>query len=232
MLWLSFTARNRFNLRGSTTTSAPSAKDDDDAQEETVSSTTARAVRGRPTLNLRGRSRTTTSKPTPAEADAANDSENTVDDKSATPAAAPTKASRFNINRSPGGRLPGRGKLARTTTEAPAASDDSAADSSHHNDVKGEGEESADKPAEEKPSANLGGLNRLKSRPRIGGAHPKTDALKPKAAPAPPRKVNPLLAKKRVLSTTTTGKFRTISFKFIDIDAISPPRSTLCRSNS
>lgn len=196
-------ARNRFNLRGSTTAAAPAAKGDED-QEDSVSSTTARAVRGRPTLNLRGRSRTTT-KATPVEDEAANDSENSVDEKLATPAPAPTKASRFNLNRASGGRLPSRGKLGRTT-EAPASSDDSAADSSHHNDVKGEGEETADKPAEEKPSANLGGLNRLKSRPRIGGAQ-KTESLKPKAAPAPPRKVNPLLAKKRMqLSTSTTGK--------------------------
>ncbi|XP_013109255.2 uncharacterized abhydrolase domain-containing protein DDB_G0269086 [Stomoxys calcitrans] len=194
--------RNRFNLRGSTTAAAPVAKSDD-AAEETVSSTTARAVRGRPTLNLRGRSRTTTSKTTPADEEAANDSENSVDEKAATPAAAPTKASRFNLNRAAGGRLPGRGKLGRTT-EAPAATEDSDADSSHHNDVKGEGEESGDKPAEEKPSANLGGLNRLKTRPRIGGPQ-KTDSLRPKAAPAPPRKVNPLLAKKRMqLSTSTT----------------------------
>ncbi|XP_075154543.1 uncharacterized protein LOC142228110 [Haematobia irritans] len=194
--------RNRFNLRGSTTTAAPAAKSDD-APEEAVSSTTARPARGRPTLNLRGRSRTTTSKAPAAEEESANDSENSVDEKAATPAAAPTKASRFNLNRAAGGRLPSRGKLSRTT-EAPAASEDSDADSSHHNDVKGEGDESGDKPAEEKPSANLGGLNRLKSRPRIGGPQ-KTDSLKPKAAPAPPRKVNPLLAKKRMqLSTSTT----------------------------
>lgn len=105
--------------------------------------------------------------------------------------------------------MPGRAKLGRTTTEAPAAaeSEDSAADSSHHNDVKGEGEEASEKPAEETASANAGGLNRLKNRPRLGGIH-KTDN-KPKVAPAPvaPRKVNPLLANRRLkVGSTTTGK--------------------------
>lgn len=113
------------------------------------------------------------------------------------------------MNRAAGGRLPGRAKLGRATTEAPAGaeSEDSAADSSHHNDVKGEGEEASEKPVEEPASANVGGLNRLKNRPRIGGLH-KTDN-KPKVAPAPvaPRKVNPLLANRRLkVGPSTTGK--------------------------
>ncbi|XP_054729729.1 uncharacterized protein LOC129238656 [Anastrepha obliqua] len=194
--------RNRFNLRSTTTTEKSASADSDDANEEAVSSTTARSLRGgRPTLGLRGRSRTTTAKP-------AADSEHKEEEAAASgneekPAPAPAKpASRFA--RPGGNRLLPRGKLARTT-EAPAA-DDSAADSSHHNDVKGEanGEENAEKAAEAevKPAAPHG-LTRLKSRPQLH----KTENAKPKAAPAPvaPRKVNPLLAKRRLqLGHSTT----------------------------
>lgn len=170
-------------------------------------------MRGRPTLNLRGRSRSTTTKAPANDAEAANDSENTVDEKPAAPA--PARPSRFNLNRA--GRLPPRGKLGRTT-EAPAA-EDSAAEGSHHNDVKG-GEtdsEGAEKPAEESPSVNAGGLNRLKNRPRLGGLH-KTDSPKPKAAPAPvaPRKVNPLLANRRLkIGSSTTGFLSKHCIKFV-----------------
>ncbi|XP_050332262.1 mucin-19 [Bactrocera neohumeralis] len=195
--------RNRFNLRSTTTTEKPAGADAEETNEEaSVSSTTARTLRGgRPQLSLRGRSRTTTAKPAAEEEH--KDEETAASAAEEKPAPAPAKpASRFA--RPGGNRLLPRGKLARTT-EAPAA-DDSAADSSHHNDVKGEenGEEGAEKAAEAeaKPAAHHG-LNRLKTRPQLH----KTENAKPKAAPAPvaPRKVNPLLAKRRLqLGHSTT----------------------------
>ncbi|XP_054086875.1 titin homolog [Zeugodacus cucurbitae] len=197
--------RNRFNLRSTTTTEKPASADAEEANEEApVSSTTARSVRGgRPQLGgLRGRSRTTTAKPAAAEGEH-KEEEAAASAAEEKPAPAPAKpASRFA--RPGANRLLPRGKLARTT-EAPAA-DDSAADSSHHNDVKGDenGEEGAEKAgeAEAKPAASHG-LNRLKTRPQLH----KTENAKPKAAPAPvaPRKVNPLLAKRRLqLGHSTT----------------------------
>ncbi|KAH8289212.1 hypothetical protein KR054_001925, partial [Drosophila jambulina] len=135
-------------------------------------------------------------------------------------------SSRFNLHRAGGNRLLPRGKLGRgataVTTEAPkeaaaAAAEDSAADSSsHHNDVKeeegggGEKETAGSEGGGEAPAPAAGpvtGLNRLKTRPRLNALH-KTDAAKPKAAAAPasapahhapaPRKINPLLAKRRL----------------------------------
>lgn len=131
-----------------------------------------------------------------------------------------------------------RGKLGRAgvSTEAPKeAAEDSAADSSHHNDVKGSeteaGEAGGEKTEEGDAPANhagpVSGINRLKNRPRLNALH-KTDAAKPKsaaatapaaapagaAAPAAGRKVNPLLAKRRLhlggaaAATSTTGECR------------------------
>lgn len=146
------------------------------------------------------------------------------------------RPSRFNLHRAGGNRLLPRGKLGRAgaTTEAPKeAAEDSAADSSsHHNDVKGtEGAEGGSDSAAEKTdegdqAANhagpVSGLHRLKNRPRLNALH-KTDAAKPRAAAAAPgaaagtapvatapRKINPLLAKRRLhlgaAATSTTGR--------------------------
>nr|XP_036227663.1 mucin-5AC [Bactrocera oleae]XP_036227664.1 mucin-5AC [Bactrocera oleae]XP_036227665.1 mucin-5AC [Bactrocera oleae]XP_036227666.1 mucin-5AC [Bactrocera oleae] len=195
--------RNRFNLRSTTTTEKPAGADAEEANEEApISSTTARTLRGgRPQLSLRGRSRTTTAKPAPEEEHKEEEAAASAAEEK--PAPAPAKpASRFA--RPGANRLLPRGKVARTT-EAPAA-DDSAADSSHHNDVKGEenGEEGAEKAteAEAKPASHHG-LNRLKTRPQLH----KTENAKPNAAPAPvaARKINPLLAKRRLqLGHSTT----------------------------
>lgn len=130
-----------------------------------------------------------------------NDSENTVDDKPAIAAATPGKSSRFNINRAAGNRLPARGKFSKPTTEASAAAgDDSAVD----NDIKSEGDEN-EKPAPVEAPLPGNSLNRLKNRARPGGLQ-KTDKPKITAPPAAPRKVNPLLAKRRLqLGPSTTG---------------------------
>lgn len=156
------------------------------------------------------------------------------------------RPSRFNLHRAGGNRLLPRGKLGRAgvSTEAPKeAAEDSAADSSHHNDVKGSeteageagGEKTEESDAAAGSAANhagpVSGINRLKTRPRLNALH-KTDAAKPKpaaantgaaaasggaapaaaAAPATGRKVNPLLAKRRLhlggaaAATSTTGE--------------------------
>ncbi|XP_067641043.1 mucin-22 [Eurosta solidaginis] len=199
--------RNRFNLRSTTTTEKSSNADNADVNEDVAvaSSTTARSLRGgRPTLGLRGRSRTTTVKPA-STAEEHKDEENAGNTGDEKPAPVPVKpASRF-ARPGAGNRLLTRGKLARTT-ETPAV-DDSTAESSHHNDVKGEEEGGADnteKTAEaENKHTTSHGLNRLKSRPHLH----KTESSKPKVAPAPvaPRKVNPLLAKRRLpLGHSTT----------------------------
>ncbi|KAH8396391.1 hypothetical protein KR222_009673, partial [Zaprionus bogoriensis] len=239
--------RNRFNLRGSstTTTERSAAAGDEESADgasaaEAAPSTTARStLRNRPALNLRGRSRTTTTRAPPAEGAAGSDEANSGaaadEGKAAAPAAAaePVRPSRFNLHRAGGNRLLPRGKLGRAgvSTEAPKeAAEDSAADSSHHNDVKGgEAEAGADaggEKTEEGDAASatggnhavpVSGLNRLKNRPRLNAQH-KTDATKPRAAaaagaaasagpaaasgaaasPAAPRKINPLLAKRRL----------------------------------
>ncbi|XP_022214583.2 mucin-19 [Drosophila obscura] len=220
--------RNRFNLRGSTTstTTERSAEEaaDASASPDAVASTTARsALRGRPGIGLRGRSRTTTTKAPAAEGSSADEATSSEEGKAAAapaPAAAPAEGvrpSRFNLHRAGGNRLLPRGKLGRAgvSTEAPkaeAAAEDSAADStSHHNDVKGavEAAEGAEKTeggdAAGAPAGPVSGFNRLKNRPRLNALH-KTDAAKPKAAagaatsPAAlaPRKINPLLAKRRL----------------------------------
>ncbi|SPP88857.1 mucin-19 [Drosophila guanche] len=218
--------RNRFNLRGSTTSSTTerSAEEaaDGSASPDAVSSTTARStLRGRPGLGLRGRSRTTTTKAPAGEGSTADEATNSEEGKAAAaPAAAPAEGvrpSRFNLHRAGGNRLLPRGKLGRAgvSTEAPKAEapEDSAADStSHHNDVKGatvEATEGAEKTeggdAAGAAAGPVSGFNRLKNRPRLNALH-KTDAAKPKAAagaaPSPaavaPRKINPLLAKRRL----------------------------------
>lgn len=154
------------------------------------------------------------------------------------------RPSRFNLHRAGGNRLLPRGKLGRAgvSTEAPKeAAEDSAADSSHHNDVKGteaEGGEAAEKTEEGDAAAGsaanhagpVSGLNRLKNRPRLNALH-KTDAAKPRAAAAAagagaasspavaPRKINPLLAKRRLqlggaaaaAATSTTGRLQAAS---------------------
>lgn len=195
---------------------------------------------------MRGRSRTTTTRAPPAE-DTPADEGSTSDEGKTAPAAAPAAAaeparpSRFNLHRAGGNRLLPRGKLGRAgvSTEAPKeAAEDSAADSSHHNDVKGSeteaGEAGGEKTEEGDAPANhagpVSGINRLKNRPRLNALH-KTDAAKPKpaaaaapaaaggaastagaAAPAAGRKVNPLLAKRRLhlggaaAATSTTGE--------------------------
>jgi len=187
-------------------------------------------------LGLRGRSRTTTTKaPASSEGgEAAAESGSTANSEEAKSAAAapaassaePVRPSRFNLHRAGGNRLLPRGKLGRSgvSTEAPKeapAAEDSAADStSHHNDVKeeeagGEGgdkaNEAGDSAAAAAPAAPVSGLNRLKTRPRLNALTHKTDAVKPKAAAAPapaPRKINPLLAKRRLHlgATSTTGR--------------------------
>lgn len=215
-------------------------------------STTARStLRNRPGLNLRGRSRTTTTKAPATEGGAAAEESSSGDEsaKAAAPAPAaaePVRPSRFNLHRAGGNRLLPRGKLGRAgaTTEVPKdAAEDSAADSSHHNDVKGNeaeagetGEKTEEGDAAAGSAANhagpVSGLNRLKNRPRLNALH-KTDAAKPKAAAATsgsaanaaaspassssagvaPRKINPLLAKRRLhlggaaAATSTTGRF-------------------------
>lgn len=145
-----------------------------------------------------------------------------------------------------------RGKLGRAgvSTEAPKeTAEDSAADSSsHHNDVKGtegtaEGgsDTAAEKTDEGDQAANHAGpvssFNRLKNRPRLNALH-KTDAAKQKAAAAAPgaasgtapvatapRKINPLLAKRRLhlgaAATSTTGKPQTaLSFRPITLTTL------------
>ncbi|XP_026846334.1 uncharacterized protein LOC6598342 [Drosophila persimilis] len=217
----------RGSTTSSTTERSAEEASDGSASPDAVPSTTARStLRGRPGLGLRGRSRSTTTKAPAGEGSGspADDSPTSEEGKAAAaPAAAPAESvrpSRFNLHRAGGNRLLPRGKLGRAgvSTEAPKADapEDSAADStSHHNDVKGavEATEGAEK-TEGGDAAGAGatagpvsGFNRLKNRPRLNALH-KTDAAKPKtaagagAASSPaavaPRKINPLLAKRRL----------------------------------
>lgn len=212
MKLLYFIARNRFNLKASTT-EKPAESAGDNAEASDAASTTARSLtRNRPTLNLRGRSRSTTTKAPAAEGEAAEGATANEEEKPAAPAT-PVRPSRFNLNRAAGSRLPGRGKLGRTT-EAPAATEDSAAEGSHHSEAAATGEGEAEKTESEAAAAaaspTLGGLNRLKNRPRLNTVHKTEASAKPKSSPVvAPRKLNPLLAKKRLqLGSSTTGKLK------------------------
>ncbi|EDV45352.1 mucin-5AC [Drosophila erecta] len=224
--------RNRFSLRVSTTTARPSEESpaEDDTPAESPSTTAKSTLRGRPGLGLRGRSRTTTTKaPTSAEGAEAVESSATAGSEDAKSGLAlpstgeSVRPSRFNLHRAGGNRLLPRGKLGRSgvSTEAPketqTAEDSAAESSSHLNDVKeeqtagGEPSEKANEAGDATavaPAAPVSGLNRLRTRPRLNALTHKTDAVKPKAsaAPAPaPRKINPLLAKRRLqLGATST----------------------------
>lgn len=226
-------ARNRFNLR-TTTTAVPSTEEkqvDENAIDDTVSptSSTARSLRVRPAFNARSRSRSTTASSTStaatapvAESDAADAAEQT--EVSSEKAFSPSKpASRFNLRR-PNQLLAARGRvspLAKTvapSTEAPSDSNaDVVADSekSASDQNKATTQEVA---ADENESSQvetsthtLSGLNKLRNRPRLQ-VHAATAPHRQPTGPAvynnANRKANPLIARRRNLSsstTTTTG---------------------------
>lgn len=226
------TARNRFNLRTSST-SAPSGEEKVDENADSTSalpsSTTQRAVRPRVPFNLRGRSRPTTAAPVADEspADESNQSGATASDtssneaeKSSTPLPASLKpASRFNLRR-PNQLLSNRGRVSpllktSATTESIKTDSNAAADSEKEGTaVTAAIVDNKESSADENEQANAEtstqpqtGLNRLRNRPRIQikARDPKADA---KSSTPPPynvnRKANPLIARRKLGSTTTT----------------------------
>lgn len=222
---VSIAARNRFNLRTSTT-AAPATEEkhtDENVIDDTASPTTstARALRSRPAFNARGRSRSTTVSSTLApvvESEAAEVGEPS-EVTSEKPAASAKPASRFNLRR-PNQLLAARGRLsplAKTTaasTEAPVEINaDVVADSekSASDQNKGVTQEVAvdenESSQSETSTPAVSGLNRLRNRPRLQ-VHAATA---PHRAPTGSavynnanRKTNPLIARRRNLGSSTT----------------------------
>ncbi|XP_055922532.1 mucin-5AC [Eupeodes corollae] len=216
--------RNRFNLRGqitTTTAAAPSADQEQNDEINQISSTTARSLRARPTLNIRGRSRigarpaASTQSPVITENDETATPDSAVaeagEEKPSSASSLQSKPSRFNLNRAGGSGAPGANRLLprsrlntlRTTSTTPSASLESSDETSPES--KGEGESGSEAKSEPETTISTGGLNKIKSRPRLL-VQPKTDN-KPKTSPviAAARKPNPLLARRKLaLGGSTT----------------------------
>lgn len=177
-----FLARNRFNLR--TTTTAAPAEGDSNAEEAPAPVSTSRVTRPRGSFSgsrsrFGGRSTTTTAAPEPNN-ESNEEGATVVEEPVATTRGRPTPR-RFNI----GNRL-NRLHSAKKST----------ADEGDKN--QGEGEE---KPAEDSVSSTtVSSINRLRQRPTRLQVSEKPS----NAAPIPPRRVNPLLARRRPGLVTTT----------------------------
>lgn len=224
------TARSRFNLRTSSANNGTTSSDETaDNVAAGQSTTTQRTARPRPSFNLRGRSRPTplpvpsTAAASAAEETAAADNESPAaggvepkpDDEKAAVAAKP--ASRFNLRR-PNQLLSARGRvspLLKASTEAPAKSDDATDAAKEVTAVIANDNRNKEAPSDEGDQANTetstqpqSGLNRLRNRPRI--------QIKPRASTSSEnksstlaaynvnRKANPLIARRKIGSTTST----------------------------
>lgn len=211
-----FSARNRFNLRASTPQSIASEEKNPD--ENAIDSSTPRALRTRPTFNLRGRSRPTpssTSAPTDATEQAHSDTKLESDEKPST--INPLKpTSRFNLRRpnqllSARGRVSPLAKAAREPSAEQSVETSSSTEASSSTTAADWSKESADESeqvAAEPSTTPQTGLNRLRNRPRI--------QIQPKAANTNKqptaatysnanRKANPLISRRKIGTSTTTG---------------------------
>lgn len=217
-------ARNRFNLRSSTP--APLTSEEKNPDENAIDTSsqitsTQRPLRTRPTFNLRGRTRPTPSSTTapsaegntePAIADVKSENE----EKPST--AAPLKpSSRFNLRR-PNQLLSPRGRLSPfAKTPAPSAEQSAETSSSTElttvsstpADLKESSADAESEPIAAEPSTTpQTGLNRLRNRPRIQ-IQPKAPSANKQPTAASyinaNRKVNPLISRRKIGSSTTTG---------------------------
>jgi hypothetical protein len=205
-------ARNRFNLRGSSTPSDKSSESSDDAVSTTAAS---RLVKPRPQFSIRPRGRQATSTVAPAAVSESVEEGNAGEPKEETAAAAPAKPTRpavggrVNLPNRPN-RLGGRpNPLAKLNK---AVETEKTVDSV---DTEPQPAEKATRPLKSQPQptedeqneasaevSQQAGLNRLKNRPKIQ-VHAKVDKPRPTALP---RRVNPLLKRKLGASSTTPGE--------------------------
>lgn len=227
-------ARNRFNLRSTTPSTVSDEKSPDENAIDTSAqvSSTQRPLRTRPTFNLRGRSRgTPSSTASPSDGSATEqaiaETKLESDEKSST--AAPLKpSSRFNLRRpnqllSPRGRLSPLAKTPAAAAASPSAEQSAEASSTTdgekttgngggntatNNDLGKESGGDEEQIAAEPSTTPQTGLNRLRNRPRIQiqPKAPNTNKL-PTAASYinANRKVNPLISRRKIGSSTTTG---------------------------
>ncbi|KAJ6644379.1 hypothetical protein Bhyg_09348, partial [Pseudolycoriella hygida] len=197
--------RNRFNLRGSTTTEAS----EENAVDNSASTTQRSAVRLRPSFQLRTRGRPTT----PSAATVQNESgtaeqpstderpEEKVEEKPV-----PTRPSRFNVGRP--NRLLGRSRTPALNNlkPQPAGESDIGPSAAGENEsTKSDDEANSNDGAStisESSTPPETGLNRLRNRPRIqitaSTARTKAPAV------AINRKVNPLIARRKLGGSSTT----------------------------
>lgn len=223
------TARNRFNLR-TTSTTVPSTEEkhtDENVIDDTAAptSSTQRALRARPGFNVRGRSRTTAVSSTTAPAsgsdvaEVAEQTEPKTEVSSEKPSAPAKPSPRFSSRR-PNQLIGGRGRLSPLTkTAAPSAESpndgnaDVVADSekSASDQIKGATQEAVvddNESSQNETSIPVQtGINRLRSRPRLQ-VHAAAPHKAPSTGPAvynnANRKVNPLLSRRKLGSSTTT----------------------------
>lgn len=212
-------ARNRFNLRGSKTT--PPATEEKSPEENAIDtspqpSSTQRSVRPRPGFGARGRARPGASTTTaPAENEEAANEQPEVQ-KSETEKPALKASSRFNLRR-PNQLLGGRARaspLSKTTSSTEAPAEGAPANSENETPAEGPKDSTAEEheqSSDETPAQPQTGLNRLRNRPRlqVQARAPTPRAASGTAALNPNnRKANPLLAKRKLGTSTTTGKQR------------------------
>lgn len=212
-------ARNRFNLRGTTTTEKSSNDENQNEEissnEASVSTTTARTIRARPTFNLRGRSRQVTSSTTTTTVASTVDEELTEDEKTEPKPILPTRPSRIGLARPQNrflarGRSPALNNLNKTPAAAATveqtSSETTIVDDSIKTDEiideKNSEQENEAVASGETSTAATSGVNRLKNRPRIQ-INQKTERVKT-APVAINRKPNPLLGRRKIGVSTTT----------------------------
>lgn len=220
-----YIARNRYNLR-TTSPSTPAGEKTGEETGDTSSgpSSTQRSLRPRLPFNVRGRSRPTTAAPSdesPEDSASHSDSQEPKADQEEKPSSlAPSlkPVSRFNLRR-PNQLLSGRGRvspLLKNTTPTEAAKTDgtNSTDTEKEStavpavDNKDGASDEGDQANTETSTQPQTGLNRLRNRPRI--------QIKPRAQSAEQnksstiaaynvnRKVNPLISRRKLGSTSTT----------------------------
>lgn len=203
-----FSARNRFNLRASTPQSIASEEKNPD--ENAIDSATPRAVRTRPTFNLRSRSRpapSSTSAPTDATEQAHSDTKLESDEKPST--VNPLKpTSRFNLRR-PNQLLSARGRVSPLAKAALEPSAEQSVEPSSSTDASSkESADESEQVAAEPSTTPQTGLNRLRNRPRIQIQPKAVNTNKQPTAATysnANRKANPLISRRKIGTSTTTG---------------------------
>lgn len=223
-----FLARNRFNLRASTPSAVTAEEKNPDENAIDASSSqvtsTQRSLRTRPTFNLRGRSRATSSS-TAAQSPADNSesteipinnvNNNNPSTESALPSANIKPSSRFNL-RQTNQLSASRGRLS-PFAKTPAPSAEQSSEISNSTDVVSPAAvehrvtnilDESEQVATEPSTTPQSGLNRLRNRPRIQIQAKVANASKAPTAASyiANRKANPLILRRKSLgSSTTTG---------------------------